>query len=108
MKSYNSKYPVTLKCMILLPPLAMVDAEDVATNIKPLPITHDAKERLIQRLNIEGYRHLIDNLNQVTTSDVADAWLSANVTRDWTVLVEALLTEPGLGCAVSGVLPLSK
>ena len=94
--------------MILLPPSAMVDSKDVANNIKSVPITRDAKERLIRRLNIEGYRHLLDNLNQVTTSDVATAWLSANVTTDWTVLVEALFTEPELGCAVSGVLPLSK
>lgn len=63
---------------------------------------------MIQRLKLEGHRHLFENFKHVTTSDIADAWLSANKTRDWTILVEALLTEPGLGCAVSGVLPLSK
>ena len=63
---------------------------------------------MIQKLQLFDRRHSLDNLNQVTTSDVADTWLSANETRDWTVLVEALLTEPGLGLAVSGVLALSK
>ena len=86
----------------------MCDAKDVATNVKSVLVAHDAKERLIRRLNMEGHRILLDNLNEVTTSDVAKAWLSANMTRDWTVLVEALFTEPGLGCSVSGVLPLSK
>lgn len=96
-----------LKHMTLFP-LSGIYAENVATNVKSVPITHGAKERLIRRLNIESHRNLLDYLNQVTTSDVAKAWLSANVTRDWTVLVEALFTEPGLGCSVSGVLPLSK
>lgn len=87
---------------------ALFDANDVATNIKSIPVTQEAKERLIKRLKLEGHRHLFDNLKQVTTTDIADAWLSANQTRDWTILVEALLTEPGLGCAVSRVLPLCK
>jgi len=82
-------------------------AETVAKKIKSVPVSPDTKERLIQKLQLDGHRHSLDNLNQVTTSNVADTWLSANKTRDWEVLVEALLTEPGLGHAVSGVLPLS-
>ena len=89
-------------------PLADTKAETVAKKIKPVPVSPDAKERLIQKLQLDSHRHSLDNLNQVTTSDVTDTWLSANKTRDWEVLVEALLTEPGLGLAVSGVLPLSK
>ena len=94
-------------CIELFPPSAIPNAEDVATSIKSVAITHEAKEKLIQKLSLEGNGHL-NNLSHVTTSDIADAWLSANVTRDWTILVEALFTVPGLGCAVSGVLPLSK
>jgi len=86
----------------------VIEAKDVAKKIKPVPVSPDAKERLIQKLQLDGHRHSLDNLNQVTTSDVAETWLSANKTRDWTILVKALLTEPGLGHAVSGVLPLSK
>ena len=83
-------------------------ADAVANKIKSVPVSPGAKERLIQKLQLGGRRVLLDNLNQVTTSDVANAWLAANKSRDWTILVEALLTEPGLGHAVSGVLPLSK
>ena len=86
---------------------AIFEAEDIATEIKSVPVTQKAKESLIWRLNLEGHQHLL-NLKQVTTAEIADAWLCANRTRDWTILVEALLTEPGLGHAVSGVLPLSK
>ena len=82
-----------------------MEAEDVANRIKSVPVLPEAKERLINKLKLG---HLLDNLNKVSTSDIADAWLSASNTRDWTILVEALLTEPGLGCAVSGILPLSK
>ena len=82
-------------------------AETVA-KIKSVPVSPDAKERLIQKLQLVGRRHMLDNLNQVTTSDVANAWLAATTSKDWAILVEALLTEPGLGHAVSGVLPLSK
>jgi len=89
-------------------PLADTQAETVAKKIKSVPVSPNAKEKLIQKLQLDGHRHSLNNQNQVTTSDVADAWLSANKTRDWTILVEALLTEPGLGHAVSGVLPLSK
>ena len=88
--------------------LADTQAETVAKKIKSVLVSPDAKERLIQKLQLDGHRHSLDNLNQVTTSDVADTWLSANKKRDWEILVEALLTEPGLGLAVSGVLPLSK
>jgi len=89
-------------------PLADTQAETVAKKIESVPVSPDAKERLIQKLLLDSHRQSLDNLNQVTTSNVADAWLSVNKTRDWEVLVEALLTEPGLGHAVSGVLPLSK
>ena len=82
--------------------------EAVANRIKSVPVSSDAKERLIRKLQLVGRRHMLDNLNQVTTSDVANAWLAANKSGDWAILVEALLTEPGLGHAVSGVLPLSK
>ena len=88
--------------------LADTQAETVAKKIKSVLVSPDAKERLIQKLQLDGHRHSLDNLNQVTTSDVADTWLSANKKRDWEILVEALLTEPGLGLAVSGVLALSK
>ena len=94
-------------CIELFPLSAIPLAEDVATSIKSVTITHEAKEELIRKLSLEGHVHL-NNLNHVTTSDVADAWLSANVTSDWTILVEALFTVPGLGYTVSGVLPLSK
>ena len=83
-------------------------AEAVANKIKPVPVSPDAKERLIQELQLGDRRVLLNNLNQVTTSDVANAWLAANKSGDWEILAEALLTEPGLGHAVSGVLPLSK
>lgn len=89
-------------------PLADTKAEAVAKKIKSVPVSPDAKDRLIQKLQLDRHRQSLDNLNQVTTSNVADTWLSSNKTRDWTILVEALLTEPGLGRAVSGVLPLSK
>jgi len=89
-------------------PLSGTKAGTVAKKIKPVLVSPDAKERLIQKLQLDSHRHSLDHLNQVTTSDVAETWLSANKTRDWEILVEALLTEPGLGLAVSGVLPLSK
>ena len=85
--------------------MLFLDPAEVVRRIKAVPIPSETARRLIQKLNLEEYNM---NIGNVTTQDIAECWLATEKTRDWTVLVEALLTERGCGCSVSGVLPLSK
>ena len=77
----------------------------VVRQVKVVPISSETARSLIQKLHLEECNMNIEN---VTTQDIAKNWLATDKTKDWKVLVEALIMERGCGCSVSGVLPLSK
>ena len=89
-------------CLFCLIPL---EPGQVVRQIKEVPISSETARSLIHKLHLEECNINIEN---VTTQDIANHWLATDKIKDWKVLVEALLTERGCGCSVSGVLPLSK
>lgn len=85
--------------------LITLEPVQVVRQIKLVTISSETARSLIQKLHLDDCNLNIEN---VTTQEIAKHWLATDKTKDWRVLVEALLTEPGCGCSVSGVLPLSE
>ena len=72
--------------------------------VRSIPLSHEMVLTLLRRLEIDD-SYSCSLSNKPTTSEIGWLWHSTKKSGDWKDLVEVMLTEPGLGYSVMGVLP---